>query len=165
MAETVHLFLKANGADVKGESTQTSLGRADSIECLYYESGVETAREAGSAMATGRRVHQPLLIRKRIDKSTPLILKALCENQVIDGILKFYRPNPDGDGTTQQNFTVAFSKGRVNSSRLYVPDTSQVISSNLPPMEEVTFVFHTIVWTDVTTGAEHPDSWGEGARG
>ena len=37
MAETVHLFLKANGTDIKGESTQTSLGRADSIECVYYE--------------------------------------------------------------------------------------------------------------------------------
>ena len=28
-----------------------------------------TAREAGSGMATGRRQYQPLLIRKRIDKS------------------------------------------------------------------------------------------------
>ena len=37
MAETVHAFLKAAGSDIKGESTQTSLGRADSIECLYLE--------------------------------------------------------------------------------------------------------------------------------
>ena len=53
MAETVHLYLKANGTDIKGESTQTSLGRQDSIECVYYEQGVKTAREAGSGMATG----------------------------------------------------------------------------------------------------------------
>src|SRR5688572_25005194 len=30
MAETVHLYLKANGTDIKGESSQTSLGRQDS---------------------------------------------------------------------------------------------------------------------------------------
>ena len=27
MAETVHLYLKSNGTDINGESTQTSLGR------------------------------------------------------------------------------------------------------------------------------------------
>ena len=67
MAETVHLQLKANGSDIKGESTQTSLGRADTIECVHFESGIKTARETGSGLATGRRQHEPLLFRKRID--------------------------------------------------------------------------------------------------
>src|SRR5215470_7613292 len=102
MAETVHLFLKAGGSDIKGESTQQSLDRKDSIECLYYEQEVITAREAGTGMATGRRQYQPLLIRKRIDKSSPLIAKALAENQKIEATLKFFRPNPTGDGTTEQ---------------------------------------------------------------
>lgn len=62
MAETVHLYLKANGTDIKGESTQVSLGREGSIECVYYEQGVITARESGSGLATGRRQYQPLLI-------------------------------------------------------------------------------------------------------
>ena len=44
MAETVHLYLKANGTAIKGESTQVSLGREDSIECVYFESSVRTAR-------------------------------------------------------------------------------------------------------------------------
>lgn len=35
MAETVHLFLNAAGSDVQGESTQTSPGRENSIECLF----------------------------------------------------------------------------------------------------------------------------------
>lgn len=48
MAETVHLYLKANGADINGESTQTSLGREGSIECLFFEDAVRTAREKGS---------------------------------------------------------------------------------------------------------------------
>ena len=55
MAETVHCYLKASGAEIKGDSTQTSLGREGSIECVYYEQAVKTAREAGSGMATGRR--------------------------------------------------------------------------------------------------------------
>ena len=47
MAETVHLYLKANGADVKGESTQHSLGRENSIECvpvdIFSEMSVRTS--------------------------------------------------------------------------------------------------------------------------
>lgn len=159
MAETVHLYLKANGSDIKGESTQTSLGREGSIECVYYEQEVITAREAGSGLATGRRQYPPMLIRKRIDKSTPLLMKALTENQVVEGTLKFFRPNPTGDGTTEQFYTVAFKQGRISSIKHVVPNTIVPATSTEPPLEEVTFVFHTINWTYTNGGVTHEDSW------
>ena len=160
MAETVHLYLKANGADVQGESTQTSLGRENSIECLYFESGCITAREAGSGRATGRRQHQPILIRKRIDKSSPLIAKALVVNEVIEGTFKFFRPNPTGDGTTEQFYTVKIKQGRIAGQKQYVPDTIVPATSTEPPMEEVSFVFHTISWK-TKSGQEHEDTWNQ----
>ncbi|HWB82214.1 MAG TPA: type VI secretion system tube protein TssD [Nannocystaceae bacterium] len=159
MAETVHLYLKANGSDIKGESTQTSLGRADSIECVYYEQAVTTAREAGSGQATGRRQYSPLVIRKRIDKSSPLIAKALCENEKVEGEFKFFRPNPTGDGTTQQFYTVAFKNGRVASQKQINPNTIVPATSTDPPMEEVSFIFHTIGWTYTDGGITHEDTW------
>jgi len=159
MAETVHLFLKANGQDIKGESSQSSLGRANSIECTFYHQGVLTAREAGSGMATGRRQYEPLLIRKRIDKSSPLIAKALVENQKIDAVFKFFRPNPTGDGTTEQFYSVEIKEGRVASMKQFVPDTIVPATSTEPPMEEVTFVFSTIIWTYTNGGVTHQDTW------
>ncbi|GDY14349.1 hypothetical protein LBMAG53_32270 [Planctomycetota bacterium] len=159
MSEAVHLFLKANGSDIQGDSSITSLGRENSIECVYFEHAVITAREAGSGMATGRRQYQPLLLRKRIDKASPLLAKALVENQVVEGVFKFFRPNPTGDGTTQHFYTVGFKQGRVASLRQYVPDTIIPASSQLPPLEEVSFVFHTISWRFEDGGIEHEDSW------
>lgn len=159
MAETVHLTLKANGTDIKGESSQVSLGRADSIECVHFESGIKTAREAGSGLATGRRQHEPITFRKRIDKASPLIAKALCENQVIEGTFKFFRPNPTGDGTTEQFYTIQIKKGRIASQRHWLPDTISPASHLEPPMEEVAIVFHTIVWTYTNGGVTHEDSW------
>ena len=159
MAETVHLYLKANGTDINGESTQTSLGRENSIECVYFESGVITAREAGSGMATGRRQHQPLLIRKRIDKSTPLIAKALCNNEKIQAKFKFFRPSPTGDGTTQQFYTVELENGRVATQKLVNPDVIVPATATEPPLEEVSFVFHTIEWTYTNGGISHEDTW------
>ena len=161
MAETVHLYLKANGTKIDGQPSQTSLGRADSIECLSFESSVITARERGSGMATGRRQHNPLLIRKRIDKSTPLISKALCNNEVIEGVFKFFRPNPAGDGTTQQFFTIEIAEGRVASQKYWSPNTIEPASTQEPPQEEVSFVFHTITWTYVDGGVTHSDNWRE----
>jgi type VI secretion system secreted protein Hcp len=163
MAETVHLYLKANGADIQGESTQTSLGRENSIECLSYFQSVRTAREAGSGMATGRRTHEPLRIVKRIDKSSPLLCKALRANEVIEGTFKFFRPNPDGDGTTQHYFTVAIKAGRVASYTQSSPLAFDPASANQPASEEVTFVFGEITWTFEIGGVTDTDSWQQGS--
>lgn len=161
MAETVHLYLKANGSDVQGEPTQTSLGRANSIECVSFHSGVATARERGTAMATGRRQYEPITIRKRIDKSTPLLAKALCNNEVVEGVFKFFRPSPTGDGTTQQFYTIEIAEGRVSGIRTWMPNSIEPASSMEPPQEEVSFVFHTITWTYEDGGVSHTDNWRE----
>lgn len=154
MAETVHLFLKVNGKDVKGESTIHTDGRADSIECLTYAQSVAAVTEGASSQVTGRRQFTPVTITKRIDKASPVLLKALGTNEKIDGTFKFYRPNPAGDGTTEQFYSVVLEDGKI--SKISQGGDS---SSDLPPTEEVSFVFKTITWTYTNGGATHKDSW------
>jgi type VI secretion system secreted protein Hcp len=161
MAESVFLTLKSNGADIQGESTVTSMGRENTIECLFFEDSVRTAREKGSGMASGRRTYEPIRIMKRIDKSSPLLAKSLCTNEKIDAEFKFYRPNQLGDGTTEQFFTIKIKDGRIASIRRTSPDTIDPASSRVPPTEEITFVFHTISWTYTNGGVEWEDSWSE----
>lgn len=159
MAETVHLFLKAAGNDVKGESSQTSLGRENSIECLYYEAEAIVPREAGTAAGTNRREFTKMLIRKRIDKSTPLLMKAMLEHQKVDGDFKFYRPSPKGDGTTEQFYTVSIGDARISGIKHVSPDAHSPATSTVPPMEEVSFVFKNISWTITEGGISHQDEW------
>jgi type VI secretion system secreted protein Hcp len=161
MAESIALFLKANGTDIKGDSTQTSLGRENSIEVLHYEQNCNTAREASSGIATGRRTYEPLFIKKRIDKSSPLIAKAMVQNQVIDGKFMFFRPNPLGDGTTQQFYTVEIKGGRISHHKQLVPDVTLTENQAEHPLEEVSFTFHTIKWRFEDGGIEHEDTWGK----
>jgi len=162
MAQTVHCFLKVNGEDVQGESTQTSEGRENSIECTYFESELMTAREVQTGQATGRRQHKPLLIKKAIDKSTPLIAKALTKNSKIEAEFKFYRPNPAGDGTTQHFYTVKISDGRVGSQKMLNVWSRPGDPHADPAQEEVTFVFQTIMWRYEDGGVEHEDKWSTG---
>lgn len=161
-AETVHLYLKANGKDIKGESTQISLGRADSIECVYYQQSVQTSREASSGMATGRRQFEPIMITKRIDKSSPLLQRALANNEKIDAMFKFFRPNPQGDGTTQQFYTVVISNARIASIKQMSPDTIKPATSSDPPTEDVTFAYGKIQYLYVDGGVMFEDTaWGK----
>ncbi|HVE84918.1 MAG TPA: type VI secretion system tube protein TssD [Myxococcales bacterium] len=162
MAQTVHLKLKANGSDVQGESSQTSEGRENTIECTYFESSMDSGREVQSGIATARRQHKPLVIRKRIDKSTPLIAKALTHHQVIEGEFLFFRPNPAGDGTTEQYYTVKISNGRVHSQKMISEWSNPGAEHAQPPMEEVAFVFQNIQWRYTNGGVEHEDTWEKG---
>ena len=162
MAETVHAYIKSNGSDIQGESSQTSLGRENSIECFYFEDNVRTAREKGTGMATGRRTYEPIKFLKRIDKSSPLLAKSLCNNEVIEGSFRFFRPSPTGDGTTQQFFTVEITEGRIASIKRVSPNCIDPASSADPPLEEIQVVFHTITWTYEDGGVMHTDSWREG---
>ena len=68
---TVALFLKSNGAEIQGESSIASMGRANSIECLSFEGGMAIPRDAATGLARSRRTYEPIVFRKRIDKSSP----------------------------------------------------------------------------------------------
>jgi type VI secretion system secreted protein Hcp len=159
MAESVHLFLDHNGTQIEGESTQTSMGREGSIECLSYHYSMSSPRESGTGLAVGRRTHSPIVVAKRIDRSTPLLAKALVENQALQGTFKFFRPSPGGDGTTEQFFTVQIRDARVSSIEHESSNALEPARATEPPLEVVSFVFHSIAWTFTTGGVTHEDTW------
>jgi type VI secretion system secreted protein Hcp len=161
-AESVSLFLKLNGKEVVGENAQTSLGRQASIECASYEQEVGTPLDAAAgkstARATGRRQYEPIRILKRIDKSSPLLLSGLLQNMKVEARFQFYRPNPQGDGTVQLFYTVEINNGRIASVKQLVAKITDPANANLPPLEEVTFVFDTIKWTYAGVSVSPTDS-------
>jgi type VI secretion system secreted protein Hcp len=160
MAESVALFLKANGTDVQGESTVTSLGRENSIECLAFEFRVASSiSQSVSGVATGRRRYEPIKIRKRIDKSSVLLFRALTLNQRIDAEFRFFRPNPSGDGTTEHFYTITITNGRVAGVAQAVRDVFKSETASDPELEDVTFIFQTIKTTYVNGGIEHEDTF------
>ena len=157
-AMPVALFLTANGAAVQGDSQQEMTEGA--IECIAYQSAVAAGQRQGTGQATGRRTHEGIAIRKPIDRSSPLLAKALCHNEVIEGTFKFFRPNPNGDGTTEHYFTVEIEKGRVARIHLVSPDG--YANAGEPPFvsafEDVQFIYNEITWRYEITGTEYTDT-------
>jgi type VI secretion system secreted protein Hcp len=137
-AESVALTLVMNDVQIQGDNAQITLGRENTIECLSLES--EFFRTAGARDA----VHRPVKIVKRIDKSTPLLAKALDSDHTGTATFRFFRPNPSGDGTTEQFFTVILEGVHITSERLLLPNTITPATSQSPPLEEVAFSYSSI---------------------
>ncbi len=159
MAMNVYLWIRGTTqGEIRGDSTVTSLNREGTIEAFQLEHAVHVPTER-SGMSTEERSHSPIKIVKRIDRSSPLLHQALCNNEELEVTIRFYRPNPAGDGTTEQYYTIRLTQARVSSIKTISPNTIHDLSSNEPPMEEVSFVFGTINWTYEPDGIEHEDAW------
>lgn len=158
MAQTVHLTLEINGEKINGESTFSSMDREDTIECSAFYYGLTAPRDPSTGALTGRRQHEPVVIHKLIDKSTPLLLKALCRNEpVTEAIFRFYRPSLGGEGSEEQFYTMTLENG-------YISNVNQVSEVNTvegvqggPMMEEVSFVFQSFTWRYEIDGATYTD--------
>ncbi len=81
--------------EIKGGVTQA--GREDSIEIYGWSHEIVSPRDAASGMPTGKRQHKPLTLTMPIDKSTPLLLNALTNNENITEFrLEMWRPSRSG---------------------------------------------------------------------
>lgn len=148
MAENPHLSLKIGGAKADGESTQYTDGQ---IECQSFGFGISVPIDSATGAAAGRRQYSPITLVKRIDKASPLLMKALVTNQIIDGVFKFFRPPADGKSASEHFYTIEIKHGRVES-------VAQNGGSDVPT-ETVAFGFRAITCTFVKGGVTHSDDW------
>ncbi len=116
MAQTVHLKLQIDGNDIEGESTISSMDREKTIECNSFEDSLRSPTEARTGLMTGRRQYTPVVITKRIDKSTPLLFNALTMNEPVDSAeFRFFRPSSGGSGAEEQFQTILLEDARISS--------------------------------------------------
>lgn len=161
-AMNVYLFLKANGSDIHGDSSVITLGRENSIECLAFSQAIQLPRDPDTGMATGQRTFEPIRFTKRIDKSSPLLAKALANNEVIEAEFRFYRPDPSGNGSTQHFYTIHVTQAGLSTVRPLVQSTIDPDTSGFPALEEVELAYRSITWTYEDGGITFSDTLGGG---
>lgn len=156
MAHNLYLELTVNGVLVGGGALTPPTGRENDIECLSFQHSVAATLAAGSTQSTGRRKHKPVVIRKLIDASSPKLTQALVKNEAVTAVFRFFRPDAQS-GSTEHYFTVEIREARIASVNQMVFDTFRPDTQTLPEIEEVSFVFNTIKWTDEISGVESED--------
>ncbi len=132
-AETVHLYLKSE--KIKSFNPEVPSGI---LQALCTNENVLNSRRP-SGLATGRRTYEPIVFRKRIDKSTPLLARALQEKLPLQGEMYMYKTLPNGDVHVSRKATF---------KNLSVTKQQRLAGLNATgELEQVSFVFHTITWT------------------
>ncbi|MDO8648277.1 MAG: type VI secretion system tube protein Hcp [Candidatus Peregrinibacteria bacterium] len=120
-AATSDYFLKLEGID--GEIIVDS-----------FSWGVISPRDAASGLPTGKRQYEPIIIRKRVDKASPLLFKAATEKQ--NRMKSVTLTGTNAQGAT---FTVSFFDVFVDMYR-------QSGDAGSTPTESVSFTYQKIEW-------------------
>lgn len=122
-------------------------GKEDSISVISISHELVSPRDPATGLPIGKRQHKPLAIVKLIDRSTPLLYRALVTNEKMTTFnLAFYVTPPGGQEVKQ--FTIDL----VNANIFFINQVKQ--NSNSTPelmkfaeYEEVSFTYQKIIWT------------------
>lgn len=159
MSLPAYLFLyDENGVLIKGSCT--ALRREGAIEVMSTQHCINLAVDAHSGSLTGSRMHQPIIINKEVDKSSPYLFDSVCTGRKLSkAILRFYIINESG--IESEIYKLKLEKvivSSVNFNHSYIP------GSTTPNMIEVVNLrYGAIGWHYLTGNISTSDFWGKGS--
>ncbi len=157
MALNAYLSLKGQKqGDIKGSVTQK--GREGKIMVIAVSHEVMSPRDAASGLPTGKRMHRPFVITKELDKSTPLLMNALVNNENISTWeLQFWQPSPTG--AEKQHYTIKLTNANIASINFRMLNNKNPELMKYAEHEEIAFTYQKIEWTWVDGGIMALDDW------
>jgi type VI secretion system secreted protein Hcp len=133
-------------------------GREGSIEVHAFSEGILSPRDATTGLPTGKRQHNPVMIVKEIDKSSPLLMNALVTNETLTKwVLQFY--GADVTGKSVQTYTITLTNASIASITESLVDNEIAANVALPLREEITFTYQKIQWMWMDGAITAQDDW------
>ena len=162
MALNAYLRLKGQTqGEIKGSVIQK--GREDSIMVIAVSHEIVSPRDAASGLPSGKRMHKPLVITKELDKSSPLLLNVLTNNEnIIDLTIDFWTPQitaARGAGSEVQHYSIRLTNANIASINFRMPNNKHPELMKFAEYEEVAFTYEKIEWTWTDGGIMAADSW------
>lgn len=143
-------YMKYDGID--GESEDA--GHEQWIDILAIDYSLIQPRDHASGMASGKRQHKPLTITKPVDKATPLLMKAIGNNEIGKKVtIELVRIDPKSQ-REETYFRIELEDVRITSVSV-----SGGGSADEPPTEEVAFYYSKITWTYLPEGIDYTEDW------
>jgi len=163
MAHVAYLSItgKTQGLISKGCNTLDSMG-GKYQESHSDEITVFSCHHSMSKFGEGhRKAHDPIIITKNIDKSTPLLATAFAKGEKLSCKLNFYRNNEKG--FNELFYTIELVDAVVVGAEFSLPNT---VSSHGDEMHGIiSLSYNQIIWTHQLSGTEGFDSWENGGWG
>ena len=157
MALNAYLWLKSTAqGEIRGSVTQA--GREGSIMVIAANHQVTSPRDAASGLPSGKRQHAPFTITKEVDVSSPLLYRALANDENIEQWkLDFWRPSRSGKEF--QFYTVELLNASISEIRFEMLNNQYPENMQHREREHVSFCYQKIIWTWVDGGVTAEDDW------
>jgi len=150
---SIYLYIEIDGNVIEGESPVASLGRDKLIPIFSINHEMSRPMDSSSS-EPGTRTHKPFIFTKEIDKTSPLLAKALSHSEpVTKAHFKFFRPSQSGAGTEEHYYTITLESGDIVSMITFTDSVEPY------HYEEISISFSSITWTYEIGGATHRDDW------
>lgn len=155
MSTPAHLWLTdENDAPIIGECLIPA--RLGSIEMRTLTHSITIPVDASIGKLTGTRVHTPIVFQKEFDRTTPLLLRALCQGRVLkSAIIRMYRITEAG--IEAEYFNIALENVKITSIAPTLLPTG-VTGTHL---ENIEMRYETITWKCVDGNIQFKDGWNE----
>lgn len=121
--------------------------------------------ELKAALASGKRIHEPIVVVMKVDRATSEIWKALKQNDKLQVRFSFYRPAALAATTTpaamqKPYYTLTLGDAMVEKLELLPPESVQDPGSKSGATYlRVALTFRTIDWTWPDGGQTFTDDW------
>lgn len=139
----------------KTEST-TKLNKT---ELTGYSFELTTPRDVATGMASGKRTHHPVIVRKKTGESSPQFLQAVATNEVIKKItIEYFKQDPNGSQSL--SYSIVLENASVSSLRQFMGplnDKFQEPASSIL-YDEISFVYEKITVTEMKGKTTATDS-------
>jgi type VI secretion system secreted protein Hcp len=162
MALNAYLKLKGQKqGPINGSVTQK--GRENKIMVIAVSHEIMSPRDPASGLPTGKRMHKPFVITKELDKSSPLLMNALVNNENIpEWELQFWTPQlsaATGVGAEKQHYTIKLTNANIASINFRMLNNKNPELMKYAEFEEIAFTYQKIEWTWVDGGIMAMDDW------
>jgi type VI secretion system secreted protein Hcp len=141
----LNAYLKLKGqksGQIQGGVTQK--GREGTIMVIAVDHQVK-------ADAAGRRTHAAFTITKEIDKSSPILYRAMTTNELLPEFeLQFWTPQlsgMSGVGAERQHYTVKLTNAKISQINFKMLNNKNPELVRFAEYEEISFTYDTITWT------------------
>jgi len=139
------------GVQIKGSNPDGS------IPILFYSSTDGTSYDTQTGRLLGKRQHNPITIRKEVDSTSPFFYQALVAGSKGKVVITLYgleqgQRGPRQTTSLDSTFVTNIDQALANT---FVPSSNG--TSN--PLEEISFVYQKITWTNISSGVSASDTW------
>lgn len=111
------------------------------IPVTGFSHEIISPRDPASGLPTGKRQHQPIVITKQLDATTPLFLSALVTNEVLT------------------NVTITLSEGGQQVATVVLTNATLSDYTAHGTTEKWSFTYQKITWTWLNGGITASDDW------